>query len=357
MAAKRKYPKMEDLPVIEKLPDVLGGAKTAEEWAERREEIKELISHYMLGHRPKTDKKAKGEVLSSTPVYEGAALREEVRIHISKEEYFDIYVIRPADDKKHPAVVWNYFKGRGECPIEKELIVERGYVLAAFENNAVCVDNAEAPESPAKRAYPKADWGAIMIWGWGFSKIIDYLLTTGYVDETRILTSGHSRNGKASLAAAAFDERVAMAVVNNSGCGGAGCFRFLGDEKQITQDSEKVESVGTITHVFPHWFAPELTTFGGQEKPYPVTNENRLPFDLHFLKALVAPRILYTNEGIDDVWANTHGAVLTRQAAQPVFDLLGVPGHNIQTIRDGGHGQEARDWRLSIDIADRLLGK
>ena len=53
---------------------------------------------------------------------------------------------------------------------------------------------------------------------------------------------------------------------------------------------------------------------------------------------------------------NTHGAVLTRQAAQPVFDLLGVPGHNVQTIRDGGHGQEARDWRLALDIADRLLG-
>ena len=27
-----------------------------------------------------------------------------------------------------------------------------------------------------------------------------------------------------------------------------------------------------------------------------------------------------------------------------------------QTIRDGGHGQEARDWRLALDIADRLLG-
>ena len=352
---KREYPKMQELPVIEQLPDVLGGVKTAEEWNDRREEIKDLIAHYMLGHRPENDAPARGEVLTSREIYGGKALREGVRIHFNDQESFDIYVVRPADGQKHPTVVWNYFQGRDACPIEEELL-ERGYALAAFENNSVCVDNADAPESPAKRAYPEADWGAIMIWGWGFSKIIDYLLTTDYVDPARLLVSGHSRNGKAALAAAAYDERVAMAIVNNSGCGGAGCYRFLGDATHTTQDSEKVESVGTITHVFPHWFAPELSTFGGQEKPYPVTNENRLPFDLHFLKALVAPRVLYTNEGTEDVWANTHGSVLTREAAQPVFDLLGVPGHNVQTIRDGGHGQEARDWRLALDIADRLLG-
>ena len=148
-----------------------------------------------------------------------------------------------------------------------------------------------------------------------------------------------------------------MAIVNNSGCGGAGCFRFLGDATKTTQDSEKVESVGTITHFFPHWFAPELATFGGQEPPYPVTNEKHLPFDLHYLKALVAPRVLYTNEGTEDVWANTHGSVLTRQAAQPVFDLLGVPGNNVQTIRDGGHGFDARDWRRALDVANRLNGR
>ena len=353
---KREYLPMEALPVVESLPDVLANVKTAEEWTARREEIKDLLAHYMLGHRPENDRPATGEVLERREIYDGRALREEVRIHLDEKEHFDIYVVRPADDKKHPAVVWNYFKGRDTCPIEEELL-ERGWVLAAFENNAVCADDAEHPDSPAKRAYPEADWGAIMIWGWGFSKIIDYLLTTDYVDEKRILSSGHSRNGKASLAAAAYDERIAMAVVNNSGCGGAGCFRFLGDTVKVTQDSEKVESVGTITHAFPHWFAPELMTFGGQEKPYPVTNENRLPFDLHFLKALVAPRVLYTNEGEADVWANLHGSVLTRQAAQPVFDLLGVPGNNIQTLRDGGHGQEARDWRLSLDIAEAKLGK
>ena len=353
---ENRYPGPEELPVIEGLPDVLGGAKTEAEWAERRKEIKELIAGYMLGHRPANDAPATGEVLESRPIYGGRAFREEVRVHLTPEEHFDIYVLRPADEGvRHPAVVWNYFKGRDVCPIEEELILKRGYVLAAFENNAVCADDAEKPESPAKRAYPEADWGAIMIWGWGFSKIIDYLLTTDYVDEKRVLTAGHSRNGKASLAAAAYDERVAMAIVNNSGCGGAGCFRFLGDTVKTTQDSEKVESLGRITHAFPHWFHPRLAEFGGQEPPYPVTNENRLPFDLHFLKALVAPRVLYTNEGTEDVWANTHGSVLTRQASQPVFDLLGVPGHNVQTIRDGGHGFDARDWRVALDVADRLL--
>lgn len=349
------YPKLSELPVVAGLPDVLGGARTAAEWGERREEIKDLLAHYLLGHRPADDRPATGEVRSSRPVHGGRALREEVHLQIAPGEGFDIYVLRPADAGRHPVVVWNYFKGRDVCPVEEELLA-RGYALAAFENNAVCVDDAGAPDSPARRAHPEADWGAIAIWGWGFSKVIDYLLSTDFADPARLLAAGHSRNGKAALAAAAYDERIAMVIANNSGCGGAGCFRFLGDAKKITQDSEKVESVGTITHAFPHWFAPELREFGGQEPPYPLANENRLPFDLHFLKALVAPRVLYTNEGIGDVWGNTRGAVLTRQACQPVFDLLGAPGHNVQTIRDGGHAFDARDWRLALDVADRLLG-
>lgn len=351
---KYDFKPVTELPVINELPDVLDGVSTPEEWSVRREYIKAMLSHYMLGSLPENDAPATGEALSETVIYGGKAIRSEVRLNIGNGEYFNCYVVRPNRPGKFPAVVWTYFANWGNCPIGEEL-AERGYVLAAFENNAVCRDDAENPDSPAKRAYPEADWAAIMIWGWGFSKVADYISTLDYVDADKLMCTGHSRNGKAAIAAGAFDERFKVVAPINSGCGGCGCFRFLGDEKSVVQDPERVESLGRITHAFPHWFAPALMTFGGQEAPYPPTNENRLPFDLHFIKALVAPRGLITVEGTEDVWSNTYGAYLTRLAAQKVFDLTGAPGRNMQIIRDGGHAHAARDWRWTIDFADTIF--
>lgn len=351
---KYNFPRMNELPVIEELPDVLGGATSPEEWTERREYIKEMLAHYMLGHRPENDMTATGEVLSAAPVHDGKGIREEVRIHIGNDESFDMYIVRPNREGKFPAAVWIYFPFGNVCPIEEELI-DRGWVLAAFDYNNVCKDNKDDPVSPAKRAYPEADWASIMIWGWGFSKIADYLTTLPYVDADKLLCTGHSRNGKASLAAGAYDERFKVVAPINSGCGGAGCYRFLGDTSKIIQDPKVVESMGRIVSVFPHWFHENLNEFGKLDEPNYVTNENRLPFDLHFFKALVAPRALITIEGTEDLWANCYGSYLTRMAAQPAFELTGAPGHNHQIIRNGPHQFAARDWRWVIEYAESVF--
>ena len=351
---KYDFPDISALPVIEDLPDVLGGASTPGEWNARREYIKAMLAHYMLGHRPENDAPATGEVLSSAPVHDGRAVRDEVRIHIGGGESFDIYMVRPNRPGRFPAVVWTYFPFSNVCPIEEEL-VDRGWVLAAFDYNSVCRDDKDDPASPAKRAYPEADWASIMIWAWGFSKIADYITTLPYVDADKLVCTGHSRNGKAALAAGAYDERFRVVAPINSGCGGAGCFRFLGDTHKIVQDPAIVESLGRIVTVFPHWFSPNLNQFGGLEAPHNVTNENRLPFDLHFLKALVAPRALLTIEGTEDLWANCFGSHLTRLAAQPAFELTGAPGHNHQIIRNGPHQFAARDWRWVIEYAENVF--
>lgn len=342
------------LPVVEALPDVLGDADTPAKWGKRRTYIKEMLAHYMLGERPVNDAPARGEVLSSAPVYGGEGVRDEVRLHIGNGAWFDLYVVRPSRAGKFPAIVWSYFPKMKDCPIGAELIA-RGYVLAAFDYNAVMKDDATDPASPARRAYPDASWAGIMVWSWGFSKVADYLTTLAYIDPEKLICTGHSRNGKAALTAGAYDERFSVVAPINSGCGGAGCFRFLGNEKEIVQDPEKVESLGRIVHAFPHWFSPALTQFGADQAPYPIANENRLPFDLHFLKALVAPRALITIEGTEDLWSNPYGTYLTRIAAQPAFELTEAPGHNFQIVRNGGHEHAARDWRWVLDYAQAVF--
>lgn len=101
---------------------------------------------------------------------------------------------------------------------------------------------------------------------------------------------------------------------------------------------------------FPYWFHPRLQDFAGREE--------RLPFDQHFLMALVAPRALLITSALGDVWANPEGTQQTYKAAQQVFGFLGA-GHKIGShYREGGHAQSADDWRTLLDFADsQFFGK
>lgn len=180
-------------------------------------------------------------------------------------------------------------------------------------------------------------------------------MTREEVDPDRLVATGHSRGGKAALAAAAFDERFAICAANNSGAGGAGCFRLLGDRHGQTQDSGTVESMDRVGHAFPHWWNEAFLAFGADAPPYGHAEEARLPFDLHILKALIAPRALITTEGLDDTWANPYGTWKTWQAAQPVYGLLGAGDRNAVFYREGGHGYGEADCQAVLDFCDMVF--
>src|SRR5205807_1091545 len=194
-----------------------------------------------------------------------------------------------------------------------EQSIDRGYAVATFYNGDIDPDQSEVrggiqPYLRKKSQEPGPhDWGTIALWAWGIQRAVDYLVTSKELDKTRIAVVGHSRLGKTALLAAALDERIALAVPLQAGCGGTAPSR-----------GKVGESVKQINDRFPHWFDGAFKEFN--------TQPDRLPFDQHCLVALVAPRPVLFANAVEDAWANPEGQFEVLKAADPVYRFQGVEG-------------------------------
>jgi len=389
------------------LPDPLltrdgGKVADAKAWRDvRRPEVLELFRTHMFGRAPSRPKNMSFEVFDRADgALDGKAVRKQVTVRFTQDANgpsMDILIYLPRD-ANGPAGLFVGLNFRGNHAISKdpgirlstrwingryegvvggratdaargtaasrwsvETILSRGYGLATIYYGDIEPDRkdglAESVRagylSPGQSAPGPDQWGAIAAWAWGLSRAMDYFEADKDIDAARVAVMGHSRLGKTSLWAGASDERFALVISNDSGCGGAALSR-----------RRFGETVARINTTFPHWFATNFRKYNDKE--------DDLPIDQHMLIALMAPRPAYVASAEKDRWADPRGEFLSALHAAPVYRLLGKPGLPTQTmpgvgktvmgtigyhIRSGVHGVTDFDWAQYLDFADRHLRK
>lgn len=329
-------PNFESLPSIPFLPDPLvideGGkdipVESLSQWKEQRKYLKQQVKHIFSGTFPPPPEDLKINVLEERRNDHGVKIQMiELRFGENDHAKLTLEVFTPPGKGPFPVFMtqWNH---RGWA----QIAVRRGYLGVVYAGADAKDDTREYLE-----LYPDYDWSTLMTRAWGAHRAVDYLHTLDEVDKSKIAITGHSRNAKQSLLAAAFDDRITAVISSSGGTGGEIPYRY-------TDDRYNNESIDFLASRRTHWLHPRLRFYAGRE--------HKLPIDQNSLMALIAPNALLLSssirEGDGDPWAIEQ----LYKSLSKVYEFLGVPDKLGIRLRDGEHAVEARDLEAFMDWLD-----
>lgn len=369
----------------------------AKTWAsKRRPEILKMVEETQFGKIPSPPKNMIFDVFDKgTVVFNGKAIRKQVTIYFDKndtEHKMTLLIYLPANAKsKSPLLlnisfsapnqiiddvgikvgeIWNREgkKIKADQPTQFgkmniEQFLDAGFGFATVYYGDIEPDFKDGIKYGIRGKYLKSgqtqpadnEWGAISAWAWGLSRAMDFFEKDKQIDSKRVALQGASRLGKTVLWTGVHDSRFKMVIASISGEGGAAIARRNYGE--------------TIAHItdptrYYYQFAPKYHSFSNKA--------NELPFDAHFLVALMAPRPLLLQTGSTDYWSDPKGEFLSAIAATPVYKLFGETGVETNEMpkpndtsllmnnlgyymHDGGHTVLPDDWTKFIAYMKKYL--
>lgn len=230
--------------------------------------------------------------------------------------------------------------------------------------------------------------------------------STRYIDPTKVMFTGSSRTGKQALVIGAFSKRVAITFPNSSGALGVAAerflspamgkidyyFRFVGDGApypdkanynsgnaqtnpwgvQVVKETDSWDrhyifgkdakgpgldqGFQTQPHIWSdsggRWPSERNKQFTELHREMNIDKENQhgymgtMPYDQHFVTALIAPRGLMITDGTEAYWCNPEATGLTYLATREVYEFLGKPhalGLKMYDVVHSGASLKAKD--------------
>jgi dienelactone hydrolase len=337
-------PDFDSMPSTPGLPDPLvlhldSGPvpiKTPEQWRQQRQWIRSQMERWIYGKMPPAPDNLRAVVTGTHK--EGTVTVRDVRLEFGPDHRATLRL--------------RLFIPEGKGPFPVFLTNQRAWVYTPIRRGYLtCYYSATDPNYGDQddsdkfiEVYPQYDFACLARWAWAGMRAVDYLYTLPEVDKRRIGITGHSRNGKQALLAAAFDERIG-AVVASSGTTGE-CLPW-----RYTTDTFAVGSIEGITSGphNTHWFVPRLRFFAGRE--------DRLPVDQNMLLAMVAPRGLMMYAGYAEHEGNPFGYEQAYRSAQRVFRFLGHEEKLCMHLRPGEHATTAADIENFVNFFDTVFGR
>lgn len=290
-----------------------------------REKTLEVFANEVYGQVPSGKVTSEWALDRESLIFEGKVHRREYVLTLGGQLKARVLAYIPVNKKTVPAFLGLNFKGNHSVEVDKwitqtndeergqkadrwpvKMITDAGFAVVTVHCDDFDPDEADGFQNGVHALFKEertgSSWGTIAGWAWGLSRVLDHLSEVPEIDETKVAVIGHSRLGKTALWAGASDERFAMVISNNSGCGGAALSK-----------RKHGETVGRINKAFPHWFAGNFKKYDDQEETLPV--------DQHQLIACVAPRPIYVASASGDDWADPEGEFLALKGAGPVYGL------------------------------------
>lgn len=312
-------PTVNELPIVKPLPDPFmwsdgsGRDTTFEAWTKRRNEIKLEVENYEIGPKP-----PKPDTMSAT--YSDGTLTVEITEN-GETLILTSQIVLPEGEGPFPAIIG---MGGPSGSLSAAYFSERNIAMIPFNFGQVMQHTQMRGSEPINKLYPDLTYfGAYAAWSWGVSRLIDGLEMTQDslpIDLSHLGATGCSFAGKMALFAGAFDERIALTIVQESGGGGGAAWRVM----------ETLDGVEKLSATNSAWFMTSMWDFSG-------LNTAKLPHDHHELIAMIAPRAAIVLGNPDYQWLGEEAGYISSAAAKLVWDNFGI-GDRFGYSIAGGHG-------------------
>lgn len=304
---------------------------TLSQWEKKKRLLKKQIEYYITGTCPPPPTNLKSRVLSEKMDGQTILRMVELTFGPGNQAKMTLELLVPPGKGPFPVFLtqWNH---RGWA----QIAVSRGYVGCIYAGADIKDDTEKYSEIWAH----KFDFTRLMRRAYGASRVIDYLYGLPFIDKKKIGLSGHSRNGKQSLFAAAFDERISAVIPSSGGTGTEVPWRY----SSINFD---VEDIALLHSNNMSWYHPRMFFFVGRE--------NKLPVDQNSFVDLVAPRGMMLSIADNEGVSNAIGTEQAYFASQKVYSFLGQKNNLALRFRNGLHGTDAGDIEDYIDFFDYIF--